>query len=370
MMPLYDPLTKKTKAELIKNKFFNTGLWYDKFCNTWHEVNESWDLGSYKEVKKKVINPKQDWLKTVTCHIGGTSLLEEACKRQRMLAEAGGIKECVQQFSTVWRFVTGLGRQHPVENGFAWHHTLGVPYLPGSSVKGLVRAWAEQWEQKEQKETFPIFGPKNGAASAGNVIFFDALPTKRVLLEEDVMTPHYTPYYQKGNDPGDWYDPVPIPFLTVADGQIFQFAVVPRSPRSNPQSIQDAKKVMEWLEQALACIGAGAKTAVGYGRFRKKLPASASSVSEIWQLATVRYTPNDGKFTVSNNATGAKAVCPESVQSSMKTTYKTLNKNRQKTAKGKGLPCVATVVVQGNQRTIQRITVTWTGEATETYGEQ
>ena len=96
-----------------------------------------------------------------------------------------------------------------------------------------------------------------------------------------------------------------------------------------------------------------------------------TATTEIYTLSLHDALPiYDGKFTVSNNATGAKAVCPESVQLSMKTTYKTLNKNRQKTAKGKGLPCVATVAVQGNQMTIQRITVTWTGEATETYGEQ
>jgi len=36
---------------------------------------------------------------------------------------------------TAWRFVSGLGRSRPVENGFVWHHTLGVPYLPGSSIR-------------------------------------------------------------------------------------------------------------------------------------------------------------------------------------------------------------------------------------------
>jgi len=258
MMPLYEPLAQK--ETLIKDKFCNTGLWYDKFCNTWPEVTDqySWSLKSYK-IGREDINPKQAWLKTVTGRIGESKLLGEACERQRLLAEARGVKECVQQFSTVWRFVTGLGRQHPVENGFAWHHTLGVPYLPGSSIKGMMRAWAEQWEEtKDVDRTRRIFGPKKNNVSVGNVIFFDALPMSRVNLEEDVMTPHYSPYYQNGKDPGDWYDPVPIPFLTVAADQAFQFTVAPRSPH-NAQSRQDAEQVMEWLEQALAYIGAGAK---------------------------------------------------------------------------------------------------------------
>jgi len=44
-------------------------------------------------------------------------------------------------------FVTGMGRNHPLENGFLWHPILGTPYLPGSSLKGAVRSWMlnDQW---------------------------------------------------------------------------------------------------------------------------------------------------------------------------------------------------------------------------------
>jgi CRISPR-associated protein Cmr6 len=35
-----------------------------------------------------------------------------------------------------------------VENGFLWHPTLGVPYLPGAAVKGLVRAYVEHWDDR------------------------------------------------------------------------------------------------------------------------------------------------------------------------------------------------------------------------------
>src|SRR5690606_19232521 len=55
-------------------------------------------------------------------------------------------------FSTDWHFVTGMGNSHPVENGFSWHPVLGTPYLPGSSVKGLLRAWMEHWVFAEHQE--------------------------------------------------------------------------------------------------------------------------------------------------------------------------------------------------------------------------
>lgn len=38
---------------------------------------------------------------------------------------------------------TGLGMEHPLENGFAFLNPYGVPYLPGSSIKGVLRSAAE-----------------------------------------------------------------------------------------------------------------------------------------------------------------------------------------------------------------------------------
>lgn len=41
-------------------------------------------------------------------------------------------------------FMTGMGNEHPLENGFAFLNPYGLPYLPGSSVKGVLRTAAEQ----------------------------------------------------------------------------------------------------------------------------------------------------------------------------------------------------------------------------------
>ena len=41
-------------------------------------------------------------------------------------------------------FTTGLGNEHPLENGFAFLNPYGLPYLPGSGVKGAVRRAAEE----------------------------------------------------------------------------------------------------------------------------------------------------------------------------------------------------------------------------------
>jgi len=178
---------------------------------------------------------------------------------------------------TAERFVTGTGLPHPVENGFLWHHTLGVPYLPGSGVKGIVLSWDRDWandggdNHKDLRAKVLGRGPKrrgNAAAdpgSAGRIAFLDALPPEPVMLDLDGVTPHDHPYYTGGGKepPADWHSPNPIPFLAVAKGVKFRFALLPRSD-AKPD---DLKAAVNWLQCALERLGAGAKTAVDHGRF-------------------------------------------------------------------------------------------------------
>ncbi|HZZ80170.1 MAG TPA: type III-B CRISPR module RAMP protein Cmr6 [Gemmataceae bacterium] len=193
--------------------------------------------------------------------------MTEAVKRLEDLVEAQ--TGCSFRRTTAWRFVTGLGRNHPVENGFTWRHDLGTPYIAGSSLKGLARAYARDWTGLDDEALERIFGPKPEAGLAiGSVVFLDGLPTEPVALDADVMTPHYGSWYQgeKNAVPADWHSPTPIPFLTVAPGQTFVFAVLPRN-QLNPQDQEDCKKAANLLKEALETLGAGAKTAVGYGQF-------------------------------------------------------------------------------------------------------
>ncbi len=46
-------------------------------------------------------------------------------------------------------FTTGLGNEHPLENGFSFLNPYGLPYLPGSGVKGVVRRAAEELTHRD-----------------------------------------------------------------------------------------------------------------------------------------------------------------------------------------------------------------------------
>jgi CRISPR-associated protein Cmr6 len=259
--PLYD---RAAQANLALAGTGNRGLWYDKFCDRWKPDwtdfagdggKRDW-IGKIAKIGNIGANPPP---------VGDSELLKEAVIRLKTLASA--LQGRSFEGTTAWRFVTGLGRSHPVENGFAWRHDLGTPYLPGSSLKGLARAYARDWEDLSNEDLHRIFGPKpEDDLQVGRIVFLDALPVAPIALEADVMTSHYGPWYQDGKMPGDWHSPNPIPFLTVAPGQTFLFAVLPRNP-SNEKDRKDCAAAADLLVRALETLGAGAKTAVGYGQF-------------------------------------------------------------------------------------------------------
>lgn len=179
-----------------------------------------------------------------------------------------------------WRLIVGLGNESVYETSITLHHIYGIPYIPGQAVKGVVRSWvilkhfdgSESNALKCPEFRFVFGGPvvDKFPAQVGKVMFFDALPLKDPRIEVDIMNPHYQPYYSQGQPPGDYHNPVLIPFLTVVDTP-FQFLLGIKEENSQEQiqfkleSVKPLELAEKWLKQALELNGIGAKTAVGYG---------------------------------------------------------------------------------------------------------
>lgn len=186
-------------------------------------------------------------------------------------------------------FTTGLGNEHPLENGFAFLNPYGLPYLPGSGVKGVLRQAAQElasgdWGEKRGWEDGVIealFGKQDSNdAQRGALTFWDVIPQiKGDSLMVEIMTPHQSHYYQQNRDrrsgdsatPHDSGQPNPIYFLTVPPGSGFAFHVVcdlAHLRRFAPELAENN----QWkdlftaaFEHAFQWLGFGAKTAVGYG---------------------------------------------------------------------------------------------------------
>lgn len=189
-----------------------------------------------------------------------------------------------------WRLVIGLGASHPQETSMTLHHIYGIPYIPGSAVKGITRHWAvlkfaEEKAKNDKgafenslrsvsgalekgediglnvegvdfKDLIEIFGTQK---QVGKVIFLDAYPVDNINLKIDIMNVHYPEYYFGDKPPADWQNPNPIKFLTVENTK-FQFFLLSRE-----NNLLDISEKL--LKEALKEHGLGAKTALGYGIF-------------------------------------------------------------------------------------------------------
>lgn len=178
--------------------------------------------------------------------------------------------------TTVWRMTMHLSRAASTENAsVCLHPVYGFPYIPGTGLKGMTRAYAHIVEKKDENDADiqRIFG--NLANGSGTVVFHDAWPDKWLKLEIDIVNSHHPDYYKNkgvGSPPGDWESPNPVLFTAIAPESTFRFALSPRS--AHPRAAADTETAAEWLQKALQELGAGGKTAAGYGYFKE--PAKIS----------------------------------------------------------------------------------------------
>ncbi len=285
-MPL--PLYKLTSTPDLKDQDAHAGLLFERFYDTYKLPDYSIDKDAHSA-----------WLKKNFQKAGNEIMLEQAAQQQKQLVQALGGELAV--FETEYCFVTGMGNPHPVENGMSWHPVLGTPYLPGAAVKGLVRAWLEAWEAGEVEEGSSeeqalqkkllhkkLFqwvgsakkGPEEKKMQAGELIFFDAIPLRPVQLRTEIMTPHMGKWYEQGGEdmkgkkildhperiPADWHDPTPITFLAV-ESATFLFSIALCNPATGVCKLEE---ILQALQHSLKWLGAGAKTATGYGRMKRK----------------------------------------------------------------------------------------------------
>ncbi len=171
------------------------------------------------------------------------------------------------KMSVKWKLSIGLGYPTPTETSLQIHHTYGVPYIPSSAIKGVLRHWLEQWKVINYIASVPLAevfgktkGRNDGYSSRGKVIFFDAFPEK-VEVDLDIINVHYPKYYAGLEPPHDAQNPNPVHFPVVVKGE-FKFIV-----GSKDLGNEVLNTLMHELKEALATIGIGAKTRSGYGRF-------------------------------------------------------------------------------------------------------
>ncbi len=259
------------------------GLRFGMYLPLWGKDNRTGELLWRSHDKNKTASLKQ----AVKLNPGDIDAMTALTARQSALAvrvAASGQMLIVDGLS-VAPFTTGLGNEHPLENGFAFLNPYGLPYLPGSGIKGVLRQAARELAGASEQAQWNIESDWSGGAiealfgkedsnnaRRGALSFWDVIPQiKGNSLQVEVMTAHQSDYYQKGKSPHESGQPIPINFLTVPPGSVFTFHVVCDRPfltRVAPDLAKDDRwraLLQKAFEHAFDWLGFGAKTAVGYG---------------------------------------------------------------------------------------------------------
>jgi CRISPR-associated protein Cmr6 len=209
--------------------------------------------------------------------------------------------------------LVGTGITHRTDNigefklGLQFDYTSGMPYLPGSGIKGLLRACflgtkehlGKEYRQERMELMSQIFNKKdngeelkerleaflkekniqeklendtyferfliylenlifegtigeNPIPMSKRSIFFDAFPSKdnQKLLSKDIITPHKNPLE----------NPVPLPFMTIAPDVFFDFSF-----QLHDSKLMLATEQEEIFRILIETFGVGAKRRKGYG---------------------------------------------------------------------------------------------------------
>lgn len=196
---------------------------------------------------------------------GTPSALVKAVAARRfaaMMRLAGPTAACYAvRLSPEGPVLVGAADRGIADVGMSLHGTYGWPVVPGSSLKGLTQAYARDEERLPDDDLRRLFGsPRPGddtVARRGAVGFLDALPMRGDLqLREDVLTPHAKEYYIDGKPPAEYWQPVPVPFLSIIGGEWITFCVGEKTA---------AEQAAVLLADAAVTLGVGAKTSAGYG---------------------------------------------------------------------------------------------------------
>lgn len=164
----------------------------------------------------------------------------------------------------------------------AMHQVYGVPYVPASSIKGVVRDWAEQQDNEIKSKVQEMFGyisqnSKDDPGAIARVQFLDAFPTKP-CLSLDIANPQWH-WPKKPTDPQIiTYKAEPHTLLSLQNALLM--IGLKATSRGNGSDVEVVKK---WVLEALK-MGLGSRISAGYGRAKGPFKASSSSSSHRFLL--------------------------------------------------------------------------------------
>lgn len=206
-----------------------------------------------------------------------------------LLAEEEGMKETRKSFclKTVYPgLLIGTGYLHEglreaknsaIKLGFSFDHVTGLPVIPGSSLKGVLRSYFPERQKQGEKTdaTKEMLAELTGLEQTelknleknlfeGADVFlggFPIIPKDGRLLDSEYITPHKDQFK----------NPIPLRMLKVRPNITFEFLFLLHDygEDTNGQAIMTADEKLHLYKELLLLGGIGAKTNVGFGQFEE-----------------------------------------------------------------------------------------------------
>jgi len=186
-------------------------------------------------------------------------------------AAAAGMNVLGVDLITQSRMIMGWSPLYFVtEVPLSWDMVLDVPYVPASTVKGILRSASTA---ARDGCADALFGTRGGR---GLAIFFDAYPVgaEGGLLDYDVITPHYRDIAHKDDAHKDEYEVQPQPVLHLVVGKGVRFRAVAAYRADGESDCNPLSSLLRAIYLS-ARLGWGRRTSRGYGVLEPD-PRSAS----------------------------------------------------------------------------------------------
>ncbi|MEA5260329.1 type III-B CRISPR module RAMP protein Cmr6 [Arcicella aquatica] len=240
------------------------------------EKNLSFSFDGLHEINTQIISSKYEMFKQQAeeLKIASASTISLTTKYPGLLVGAGYDHE--------------THSDNELKLGFSFDFTTGLPIIPGSSIKGILRsAFRKKINNKpyalakallaeinvdlteEQCEMLEIelFGSSenNEQSILERDIFYDAIIDPLhvgLFLGNDYITPHRNRTHPEMSP---YTNPIPLPFLKIKPNVklIFQFGL-----KNRTSQLLNNKQRLDFYKKTLKLLGVGAKTRLGYGKFK------------------------------------------------------------------------------------------------------
>ena len=290
--------------ENYRGNLANFGLFFQKF-GKYHRDNDyqlktqdSWNNGEKRKKRKDyewslIGNQIDQYANSHNLSSEGLATKSKNQFNSLCAFSDSGIVELSATNAT--RFLTGIGETTPTEVGMVFDRNLGLPFIPSSSIKGIVRyaycvnfvknkkVLGESIKEEDVVGLVELFGSLDTQNSTrGGFSFMDAYSEAPPQLAVDIMNSHHGEYYSDKNSDGpvETESPQPIKFLVVEKGSCFKF----RGFFLSKKAENYRHELINAFGTALTELGLGAKTAVGYGRFENIKDTSTDIIKAAKQI--------------------------------------------------------------------------------------